>query len=266
MIKAVIFDWAGTTVDYGCFAPLAVFVEVFRRRGIDVTVAEARLPMGMMKRDHIKTMCAMERIKENWRSQFGKVPGEEDIDDLYQDFEPMLLDILPNYAEPIPGAIALMENLRRQGIKIGSTTGYTANMIEIVAREAKVRGYAPDCIVSSSDVPGGRPYPYMCYLNAIKLEVFPLRAMVKVGDTVSDVQEGVNAGMWSVGVLKGGSELGLSAQEAVQIDPADLAVLMEQTRRRFLKAGAHYVIDSIGELEKILPEISARSVGKDKIS
>ena len=258
MIKAVIFDWAGTTVDYGCFAPLAVFIEVFRQKGIEITTAEARAPMGMLKWDHIKALCEMDRIKQVWADKFGKVPDDSDVDALYQDFEPMLLGILPDYAEPVPGALALVESLRRQKIKIGSTTGYTGKMMDIVAREAKKRGYAPDCLVTSTDVPSGRPFPYMCYQNAIQLEVFPLSHMVKVGDTVSDIKEGVNASMWSVGVLRGGSELGLSEKEVESLAPDKLAGLLETTKQRFLDAGAHYVIDSIGSLEGLLPEIDAR--------
>ena len=258
MIKAVIFDWAGTTVDYGCFAPLAVFMEVFREKGVEITAAEARIPMGMMKRDHIKALCQMDRIKNVWTQKFGKSPDDSDVDALYADFEPMLLAILPQYAEPVPGALDLIDDLRRQGIKIGSTTGYTGNMMEIVARVAKLKGYAPDCIVSSSDVPAGRPYPYMCYQNAINLGVFPLAQMVKVGDTLSDVQEGVNAGMWSVGILKGGSELGLSEAEVEKMATEELAELMAAAQERLYAAGAHYVIESIGELAKILPKIDAR--------
>jgi phosphonoacetaldehyde hydrolase len=259
MVKAVIFDWAGTTVDYGCFAPLDVFVEVFKNKGIEITNEEARAPMGMMKWDHIKALCKMERINKKWRETFGTIPEDAEVNELYKDFEPMLLEILPNYAEPIPGTLKLIDTLREQGIKIGSTTGYTSKMMEIVAREAKIRGYAPDCLVTSSDVPAGRPYPYMCYLNAIKLQVFPLTNIIKVGDTLSDIREGVNANMWSVGVLKGGSELGLSKEEVENMQPEELDKLMASTRQRYYEAGAHYVIDTIGDLENILPEIDERS-------
>ena len=258
MVKAVIFDWAGTTVDYGCFAPLDVFVEVFKMKGIEITNAEARAPMGMMKWDHIKALCKMERINKMWREIFGKIPDDAEVNRLYEDFEPMLLEILPNYAEPIPGTLKLIDSLRGKGIKIGSTTGYTSKMMEIVAREAKTKGYAPDCLVTSTDVPAGRPYPYMCYLNAIKLEVFPLTQIIKVGDTLSDIREGVNANMWSVGVLKGGSELGLSEEEVGNIPTEELNKLMASTKQRYYAAGAHYVIDTIGDLESILPEIDER--------
>ncbi len=251
-IKAVIFDWAGTTVDYGCFAPAIVFVEIFRKKGIEITIDEARAPMGLMKWDHIKTLCQMDRIKAIWIDRFGKQPTEADIDSLYKDFQPLLLDVLPKYSDSIPGVVELMESLRKKGIKIGSTTGYTTEMLEIVAKEAKKKGYQPDAIVTSSDVPAGRPHPWMCFQNALKLGVYPPEAIIKVGDTVSDIKEGINAGMWSVGVIKGGNELGLSETEAEGLNKNTLNERMSQVHNKFKLAGAHYVINSISELEAII--------------
>lgn len=257
-IEAIIFDWAGTTVDYGCFAPLDVFKEVFNKKGIEVTDDEAREPMGMLKWDHINAMCGMDRIAQLWQSKFGRLPQKEDVDALYADFEPMLFSILPNYCEPVPGAVALVERLRRMGLKIGSTTGYTSEMMTIVAPEAKKRGYAPDSMVTPDDVPAGRPFPWMCYKNAMNLGVYPMKHVIKVGDTISDIKEGVNSGAWSVGVLKGSSELGLKESEVNAMSTDELANKMEKVTKKFKEAGAHYVIDSIGNLDKIIPKINKR--------
>ncbi|OIK15994.1 phosphonoacetaldehyde hydrolase [Bacillus sp. MUM 116] len=257
-IEAVIFDWAGTTVDYGCFAPLNVFLEIFRKRGIEVTDEEARAPMGLLKWDHIRAMCDMDRIAGVWKEKFGRVPTDKDVDDLYADFEPLLFASLRNYCTPIPGALDLVARLRQKGIKIGSTTGYTSEMMAVVAPEAKKQGYAPDYMFTPDDAPAGRPYPWMCYLNAMNLGVFPMKHIIKVGDTVSDVKEGVNAGVWSVGIIKGGSELGLKEEEVNSMDPDLLAEKMEVVAKRFKDAGAHYVIDSIGELDKLIPKINLR--------
>jgi len=262
-IEAVIFDWAGTTVDYGCFAPLEVFKEVFRKRGIEVLDEEARAPMGLLKWDHIRKMCDMDRIAELWKSKYGNLPEDKDVDALYADFEPMLFSILPNYCNPIPGAIELVERLRRKGIKIGSTTGYTAEMMEIVAAGAKKRGYAPDLLVTPDDVPAGRPFPWMIYQNAMKLGVYPMKHFIKVGDTVSDIKEGINSGSWSVGILRGSSELGLKEEEVNALDPEILAEKLEVVAERFKKAGAHYVIDSIGDLDQLIPKINMRLANGD---
>ncbi|MDQ6598560.1 phosphonoacetaldehyde hydrolase [Bacillus salipaludis] len=262
-MEAVIFDWAGTTVDYGCFAPLNVFLEIFRKRGIEVTDEEARAPMGLLKWDHIRAMCDMDRIAQLWNVKFGKVPTDKDVDDLYADFEPMLFASLRNYCTPIPGALDLVGRLRQKGIKIGSTTGYTSEMMAVVAPEAKKKGYAPDYLFTPDDAQAGRPYPWMCYLNAMNLGVFPMKHIIKVGDTVSDIKEGVNAGAWSVGVIKGGSELGLKEEEVNSMDPDLLADKMEGVAKRFKDAGAHYVLDSIGELDKLIPKINLRLANGD---
>ena len=95
-IEGIIFDWAGTAVDFGCFAPVNVFIEIFKQAGIDVTMEEARIPMGMLKRDHIKTMMEMNRISDLWKEKYGRLHNEEDIDNLYAKFEPMLMKSLSN--------------------------------------------------------------------------------------------------------------------------------------------------------------------------
>ncbi|WP_426984083.1 phosphonoacetaldehyde hydrolase [Brevibacillus borstelensis] len=264
MIQAVIFDWAGTTVDYGCFAPLDVFLEVFKKKGIEVTHEEAREPMGMLKWDHINTMCQMERIAGLWKEKYGRYPEKKDVDMLYADFEPMLFSILRNYTTPIPGVLELVDRLRRAGIKIGSTTGYTAEMMAIVAPEAKKRGYAPDSLVTPTEMPAGRPYPWMCYQNAINLGVFPMKHVIKVGDTTSDIREAVNAGAWAVGVIKGSSELGMTEREVLECDPDLLADRMEAVAKRFKEAGADYVIDSIDELDTLIPKINLRLAQKER--
>lgn len=264
MIQAVIFDWAGTTVDYGCFAPLQVFLEVFKKRGIEVTHEEAREPMGMLKWDHINTMCGMDRIANLWKEKYGRLPEKKDVDMLYADFEPMLFATLKNYVTPIPGVLDLVDRLRQAGIKIGSTTGYTAEMMAVVAPEAKKKGYQPDSLVTPTEMPAGRPLPWMCYQNAINLDVHPMKHIIKVGDTISDIKEAVAAGVWAVGVVKGGSELGMTEREVLECDPDLLADKMEAVTKRFKAAGADYVIDSIGELDALIPKINLRLAQKER--
>ncbi|MFB0843732.1 phosphonoacetaldehyde hydrolase [Paenibacillus oleatilyticus] len=257
-VQGVILDWAGTAVDYGCFAPVAVFVEVFAKRGITLTAEEARGPMGMLKRDHLRELCRLNSVAEQWKAAFGRAPEEADVDSLYADFELMLFSILKQYATPIPGAIELVARLRSQGIKVGSTTGYTTEMMEIVAAEAKKQGYAPDGLVTPDEMSAGRPYPWMIYENAIRLSIYPMKHIVKVGDTISDIREGLNAGTWTVGILKGSSELGMSEAEVNACDPADLQRKLEEIGRRYRSEGAHYVIDSIGALDPVIADINRR--------
>lgn len=257
-IEAVVFDWAGTTVDYGCFAPLEVFVEIFREAGIEITYEEARKPMGMLKIDHVKALLGMERINALWNEKYGKEWTQEDVERLYERFEEVLFKSLENFAEPVPGMLELQKELRARDIKIGTTTGYTKEMLDIVAPKAAECGYTPDFRITSTEVPAGRPYPYMIYHNMIALEVPNRRSVIKVGDTTVDMKEGRGAGVWTVGVLKGGSELGLSQKEVETMEAAELKKLMEKTAEKLYEAGADYVIDAIGDLVKAIDIIEAR--------
>lgn len=257
-IKAVILDWAGTSVDFGCMGPARVFVEVFRRWNLDLTLAQARLPMGLAKRDHTRVLLEMPEIKEQWLSIYGEAPSGNDIDQIYTSLEPVMADIIKDFATPIHGLRGFMDTLRTEDIKVGSTTGYVSSMMEKLIPIARESGFAPDSIVTSSDVPAGRPAPYMCYLNALKLQVFPFSHMVKIGDTIADIQEGLNAGMWTIGLTLSGNEVGMSWAEVNEADPVVISKLVIQAEEKLRSAGAHYIADGIWDCIPILEEISGR--------
>jgi phosphonoacetaldehyde hydrolase len=257
-VRAVILDWAGTAVDYGCIGPVAVFMEVFKRRGVQVTTAEARAPMGLMKKDHVRSMCQSESVAAKWQKIHDREPDENDVEAMYADVEPLLVSIVARYADPIPGLAEALAAFRKDDIRIGSTTGYTASMMAVLTPEARRRGYAPDSIVCPSDVPAGRPYPWMCYQNAINLQTYPMEAMVKIGDTVSDIHEGLNAGMWTIGVTKTGNALGMTEAEVAALSPLDLRRRLDAIDERFRKEGAHYVAESIEQCPPLIAAINAR--------
>lgn len=256
MIEAVIFDWAGTTVDYGCFAPVQAFREAFSHFGISVTMEETRKPMGMLKRDHIRTMLKMERIAAEWEKVTGHAAGDKDVEAVYAQFEPKLFSILTDFAAPKPYVLDAVAQLRAMGLKIGSTTGYTDAMMGVVVPKAAELGYAPDCWFSPDAVDGkGRPAPYMVFENMKALGISDVKRVVKVGDTVSDIQEGINAGVWSVGVLEGSSELGLSQEEFEALTAEERNAACRKVEKTFRAAGAHFVIRNLSELSQLLRAI-----------
>ena len=256
-IEAVIFDWAGTTVDYGCFAPVQVFVEVFRHVGIEPTMDEVREPMGMLKRDHIKAMLHMDRIHQLWLEKYGREFTEEDIDGMYAFYEEKLLSILDRYAEPNPYVLETIAKLREMGIKIGSTTGYTDKMMAIVTEKAKENGYEPDVWFSPDSTGGiGRPYPYMVFKNMEALGVTKVQNVMKVGDTVSDIKEGKNAGAIAVGILEGSSEMALTEEEYEALSDAEKEEKLAKVTRRYQEAGADYMIRNMSELVELVNKIS----------
>jgi phosphonoacetaldehyde hydrolase len=257
-LRAVIFDWAGTTIDYGSRAPAGVFVSVFERRGVPITMSQARGPMGMHKRDHIAALLAVPEIAEKWHDVHGHAPTDADIQSLYEELVPLQIACLRDYAQLIPGTLEAVAACRARGMKVGANTGYNREMANIVLEEAKRQGYEPGAAVNVDDVPAGRPHPYMCYLLAVRLQVYPMSSMIKVGDTVPDIEEGLNAAMWTVAVAKTGNEIGLTEEEIAELPPEGLSVRLDGARRRLAAAGAHYVIHGIGDLPPILDEIEAR--------
>jgi len=257
-VQAVVLDWAGTAVDYGCMGPAAVFVRVFEQFGVTVSVADARQFMGLEKKQHIRSMCGLPGTAAQWREKYGRAPDEKDVEALYAETEPMMIAAITTHADPIPGLLPFVDGLRERHIKIGSCTGYTAPMMAVLVPEAAKRGYTPDCIVCSSDVPAGRPFPWMCYKNAIQLQVFPFESMVKIGDTISDIQEGRNAGMWTIGLTQSGNELGLPQDMVETLSPDDKDRRLAVIDARFREAGAHYVAEGIWECLELVDDISRR--------
>lgn len=255
-IEGVIFDWAGTTVDYGCFAPVRAFMEIFKEYGIEVTMEETRKPMGMLKWDHIKTMLSMNRIHEEWVRVHGREWTDRDVDEMHDKFSEKLMGILHEYAEVKPFVNETVAELRRRGIKVGSTTGYTDKMMSIVVPKAEENGYAPDFWISPNSVGNmGRPYPYMVFENMRHLGLKDVHCVMKVGDTISDIKEGVNAGVISVGILEGSSEMGLTEEEYEALSDSDKKALNEKLAEQYRAAGADYVIDNMGGLCALIDKI-----------
>lgn len=257
-IECVIMDWAGTAIDYGCFAPVSAFIESFRMIGINVTTAEARKPMGLTKIDHIRALFQMERINNEFRKKYGRDYNEQDVESRYNEFQRLLFATLKEYTGPISNVIEVIDILRQKGIKIGSTTGYTKQMMDIVIPEASNKGYTPDNCVTSDNLPAGRPYPYMIYKNMCDLGVPSRFSVLKYGDTISDIKEGINAGVWSVGVILGSNEMGLTEEEVNALPEEELKLRMQEVRNRMYAAGAHYVVNSIDELPDLIDCINAR--------
>ncbi len=248
-ITAVIFDWAGTTVDHGSLAPVRTLQRLFEARGVPLSEEEARRDMGLPKKEHIRALLRLKMQAE---------PIEATIEDWYAAFIPMQMECLAAYSTVIPGVVDICAKLRARGIRIGSTTGYTRPMLDLLLERAAEQGYIPDSALCPEDAGGGRPAPWMCYLSAIRLRAYPLNTMIKVGDTESDIQEGRNAGMWTVGVIRTGNMIGLTASDFGALAVSEQNMRLEAAGRKLLDTGAHYVIQSAGDLEAVLEPIEQR--------
>ena len=257
-LEAVVFDWAGTLIDYGSCAPVGAFVDLFAAEGVSITMGEARAPMGTAKRDHIRSLAATPRVAERWQRAKGAAVTEADIDRLYDAFGPLQSDAIRQHSELIPGAAEAIGLCRDGGLKIGSSTGYNRAGADICAQAAVAQGVEVDAVVSNDDVCAGRPAPWMIFENMRRLDVYPPASVMKVDDTIAGIEAGINAGCWSIGVTRTGNGLGLSLSD-------DMALPAEQRKQRLaaaaasmIGAGAHFVIESVAELGPVIEQINQR--------
>jgi phosphonoacetaldehyde hydrolase len=246
-LSAVILDWAGTVVDYGSRAPVAALQSVFMPAGVPITVAEA-----------LQAILEIERVRVAWTSKFGAEPSDADVDELYAAFIPNQIRVLADYSELIPGVAEAAVGMRSRGLKIGTTTGYNRAMLDYLLERAATQGFTPHCALCPEDAGAGRPLPWMCYLAAMRLEVYPMAVMVKIGDTPADIEEGRNAGMWTIGVTHTGNEIGVTEEEWAQLAEEERELLLRNAEHRLLDAGAHYVAPSVADSDLILDQIDAR--------
>ena len=259
-VQALILDWSGTTADAYVIAPAVVFFEVFKKHGVEISMIEARGPMGLRKDLHIKALTEMPEIRERWNAVHGKYPDQGDVDAMFADFVPMQLDCLRQYTTLLPGVVETVQTLQSRGIKIGSTTGFVRSMVDILEADAKTQGYVPDASVAGDEVVhGARPKPFMLYRNLDLLDVHPIQSVIKVDDTISGVGEALEGGCWGVGIARYSNYMNINTiAEAEAMAPEEFQRRLEITREILRKSGAHYVIDEPSELLGVVDDVNAR--------
>ena len=258
-VKGVVLDWSGTIADAYVLAPAVVFVEVFAKQGVTVTMQDARGPMGLRKDLHIKAMTEDPVVAEKWKAVHKKYPTQKDVDAMFKDFVPMQLACLKKYTKLLPGAAKCSKELKKRGIMIGSSTGFLRAMVEILAKDARKQGFVIDATVAGDDVVhGARPKPFMVFRNMDLMDVHPVQSIVKVDDTTSGIGEALEAGCWGVGVSLYSNYMDInSLAEAKKLSKKEINRRNQITKEILQKAGAHYVVDSIAELPKVIDDINA---------
>merc|ERR1712121_546969 len=258
-VKACVFDWAGTVCDAGVFAPVLTFQKLFEDEGVPITSAEVRAPMGVHKRLHIQRICQLPEVRKRWTDKKGSPPTDDDAERIYSKSLTATLELLPANSKMIRGVPETMNKLRSEfGVKIGSSTGYTSEIMAKLKPLAASEGYTPDSYVTSDMVTTGRPTPAMIYLNMVNMDISPAEAVVKVDDTTSGIVAGLTAGCWTVGIAKTGNYVGLTEDQMEKADQKELAEKVEKAKNLLIEAGAHFVIDTTRDLPPIIEEINRR--------
>ena len=259
-VKALVLDWSGTTADAYVIAPAVVFAQVFEKQGVTISMKEARGPMGLRKDLHIKALTEDPPIRDRWKEVHGKYPDQADVDLMFEDFVPSQLACLPAHTGLLPGVADVVSRMQQQGLKVGCSTGFTRPMVDILEKGAEEQGMNLDASVAGDEVTqGARPRPFMVYRNLDLMDAWPIQSVIKVDDTVSGIGEGLNAGCWAVGVSRYSNYLNINSyQEADDMPVAELNRRHEETRDILRKAGAHYVIDSLADIEPVIEDVNQR--------
>lgn len=263
-VKAVIFDWAGTMIDFGCMAPVAAFQAAFAAEGVTLAAESARLDMGLAKLDHVRALLALPDVAAAWRDVKGAAAGEADALRIYAALEPLMAASAARHSELIPGAAQMFAALKSQGILVGSCTGYTREMMGPILPLAAEQGYTPDAVVCAGETRFGRPSPLMLWKMLAELGVWPVSAVVKVDDATVGIEEGLNAGCWTVGVSASGNGVGLGLTEYRALPEAERVARTETAAAELRAAGAHFVIDTVADLPSVLDRIAAGEGGRSQ--
>jgi phosphonoacetaldehyde hydrolase len=259
-VKGIVLDWSGTTADAYVLAPAVVFVEVFKKHGVEISMAEARGPMGLRKDLHIKELTQVPEIAERWKGVHGSYPDQGSVDAMFADFVPMQLACLREYTTLLPHVAEVTQAFQKDGIKIGSSTGFVRSMVDILEVDAKTQGYTPDASVAGDEVEhGARPKPFMVYRNLDLMDIHPIQSVVKVDDTVSGVGEALEAGCWGVGIARYSNYMDIDSMAHYEsLSEAEIERRLMATREILRKAGAHYVIDTFDQLPEVIADVNAR--------
>ena len=259
-VKGIVLDWSGTTADAYVLAPAVVFVEVFKKHGVEISMAEARGPMGLRKDLHIEQLTLVPEIRERWKGIHGAYPDQGSVDAMFADFVPMQLDCLREYTTLLPHVAETIKQFQSDGLKIGSSTGFIRSMVDILEADAKTQGYVPDASVAGDEVVhGARPKPFMVYRNLDLMDISPIQSVVKVDDTTSGVGEALEAGCWGVGIARYSNYMDIDSMEHYEsLAEDEIARRLRLTRDILAKSGAHYVIDTFDQLPAVIADVNER--------
>jgi len=195
-IQLVVFDLAGTTVDDQGMV-LKCFVETVRAYDLQSTSEELNDNMGLNKREVLGMLAG--RLYSP-----GSPEAEQLADKAMANFVERMSAAYEGHLSPIPGAEDTFTFLRSRGIKIATDTGFDATIGGMIMQRLKWPERFIDMAITSSEVPRGRPAPYMIFRIMEHLGILDVHKVMKVGDSPADLEEGYNAGCGEVvGVLSG---------------------------------------------------------------
>jgi phosphonoacetaldehyde hydrolase len=257
-LRAIMLDWAGTTVDHGSMAPVVALQTLFAWHGISLSNQDARKDMGLLKRDHIHAILGLPNVRAKWRELTGRVPEDADTQMLFSEFRPLQMEVIAEHSQLIDGVVETVQAWQNRGLHIGTSTGYTQEMLAPVLEQSIANGYRPDACVCPDEVGGGRPAPWMLMRNMQMLNIYPPSSCVKIGDTIADIEEGRNAGMWTIGLTRTGNLIGLNFADWEKLTPSERQQHLRSADETLRSAGADFVAEDLPACNAVLARIEER--------
>ncbi len=198
-IELVVFDIAGTTVaDDGEIA--LAFQQAMQNYGYTIAVQKINPLMGYKKPEAIKKMLL------EFEADNDKIT-DDFVNEIHDRFLKEMVHFYQTTEEikPLPNALRVFEELKQRGIQIGLDTGFGKPITDVIMdRLGWLKNDIVQAVVSSSEVPEGRPKPHMINEIMRLTGVTDTTKIIKIGDTEVDVMEGKNAGcLYSIAITTG---------------------------------------------------------------
>ena len=248
-LKGIIYDLAGTLCDRYSLSPVLSLIEAFKQDNISITMKEARMFMGLDKRVHITKTLELPHIKAQCMNNNIHNPNV-----IYDHYKKVQIDTL--ITDAVDGAVYATNVVKRLGLKNGVTTGYSTDVSSVVLESLRKQNVIIDNLVSSDEVKFGRPYPYMIFRCLENMEIENPNTVIKIGDTIADIHEGLNAGCWTVGVSKWSNEMNFeSLDQAENATNDEILRRTEHAKNILHHAGADFVIDDLTTINKLVTKI-----------
>jgi len=254
-VKACIFDLGGTIVDRYSITPLKSLIETFKRHNINISNDLIFKDMGIDKKIHIANILDDTNIYQKWFKQYKRNPEYDDVLKLHQIFKNIQVK-KSHKIDIIPETYGIFEYLKKNNIKIGTTTGFDKNNADIIGNVLNTNICKIDNIVSSTCVEKSRPHPNMIHKNMIDLGIVDPRTMIKIDDTNVGIKEGKNAGLWTVGVARWSTYMNVLPQNYNNMNDIVIGERLKKSKEKLKQSRPDFIIETLDELPNIIETIN----------
>jgi phosphonoacetaldehyde hydrolase len=256
-IKLLVGDFSGTIIDRYSLAPITAFQNAFKKHNINISNAEIRKYMGLKKREHIEHVLKTSNISVNNKL----------VDQYYNEFESELKNLLinyPSYTQLLPYTKETIQYLKicNKNLKFGITTGFPKNMIPPITKSLHIQDFEwmINSIVAADEVPHSRPHADGINKIMKQYNITNPHEVIKIGDTPADMAEGLNAGAYTIGLVKYNNKMG-EAVDNINDDKSRMdAKLLKDAYYDLEKVRPHFVIHDIRKLPTVFGMIEYRKL------